>query len=78
MRGGVVSYSQREAPKKEPGNQAKTAKREGIKMKQYVKVIETGEIVEVYFRHADGIAYVGNNGVKIIFNGQFENVVSER
>lgn len=43
-------------------------------MKQYVKVIATQEIVEVYFRHADGIAYVGGHGIKILFHGQYEEL----
>lgn len=43
-------------------------------MKEYVKVIETQQIVEVYFRHADGIAYVGGHGIKILFHGQYEEL----
>lgn len=40
----------------------------------HAKVLETGEIVEVYFRHADGIAYVGKNGIVILFEGQYEEI----
>lgn len=36
--------------------------------------LRTGEIVEVYFRHRDGIAYVTDNGVKIIYKGEYEEI----
>lgn len=62
---GVVYYSHRGQENKQ---------QEEMKMKQYVKVIATQEIVEVYFRHADGIAYVGEHGVKILFEGQYEEM----
>lgn len=38
----------------------------------YVKVINTGEVVKVYFRHRDGIAYVGKNGIRLLFFGEYE------
>ena len=47
-------------------------------MKEYVKVIETQQIVEVYFRHADGIAYVGKHGIEILFHGQYEELPNEK
>ena len=40
----------------------------------HVKILETDEIVEVYSRHADGIAYVGKNGIRILFEGQYEEI----
>jgi hypothetical protein len=49
-------------------------KRGKAEMKEYVKVIETQQIVEVYFRHADSIAYVGEHGIEIIFHGQYEEL----
>lgn len=42
--------------------------------KSFVKLISTGEIVEVYFRHRDGIAYVTDNGIKIVQFGKFEEI----
>ena len=39
--------------------------------------LRTGEIVEVYFRHRDGIAYVTDNGVKIIYKGEYEEIEGE-
>ena len=41
-------------------------------MSKYVKVIKTGEIVKVFFRHRDGVAYVGKNGIKLLFFGEYE------
>ena len=43
-------------------------------MVHHVKVIETGEVVEVYFYHKDGVAYVGKNGIKILFEGEYEEI----
>ena len=43
-------------------------------MIHHVKVIETGEVVEIYFYHKDGVAYVGKNGIKILFEGEYEEV----
>jgi hypothetical protein len=47
---------------------------EGKKMVHHVKVIETGEVVEIYFYHKDGVAYVGKNGIKILFEGEYEEI----
>lgn len=43
-------------------------------MVHHVKVIESGEIVEVYFYHKDGVAYVSKNGIKILFEGEYEEI----
>lgn len=48
------------------------------KDKQYVKILETGKIVEVYFKHRDGVAYVSKNGVTLLFEGEFEYVQVEK
>lgn len=42
--------------------------------KEFVKLRSTGEVVEVYFRHRDGIAYVTDNGIKIIQSDEYEEV----
>ena len=44
------------------------------RMVHHVKVIKSGEIVEVYFYHKDGVAYVGKNGIKILFEGEYEEI----
>lgn len=44
------------------------------RMVHHVKVIETGDVVEVYFYHKDGVAYVGKNGIKILFEGEYEEI----
>jgi hypothetical protein len=43
-------------------------------MVHHVKVIKTGEVVEVYFSHKDGVAYVSKNGIKILFEGEYEEI----
>ena len=40
--------------------------------KNTVKIVKTGEIVEVYFYHRDGVAYVGKNGIKLLRYGEYE------
>ena len=40
--------------------------------KNTVKLLSTGEIVEIYFRFANGIGYVTDNGIKFVPNGEFE------
>ena len=43
-------------------------------MARYVRDLKTGEIAEVYFTHRDGVAYVGKNGVCILYNGEYEEL----
>ena len=43
-------------------------------MNHHVRIIKTGEVVEVYFFHKDGVAYVGEHGIKILFFGEYEEV----
>ena len=43
-------------------------------MSRYVRVLETGEIEKVYFSHREGVAYVGKNGVRILYNGEYEEL----
>lgn len=40
--------------------------------KNTAKLLSTGEIVEIYFRFANGIGYVTDNGIKFVHNGEFE------
>lgn len=42
--------------------------------KSFVKLLSTGEIVEVYFHHRDGISYVTDNGIKIVQSGEYEEL----
>jgi hypothetical protein len=37
-------------------------------------IISTGEIVEIYYRHKDGIAYVTDNGVRLAFHGEYTEI----
>ena len=39
-----------------------------------VKIIKTGEVVEVYFRHRDGVAYVSVNGIVLLFKGDYQEI----
>lgn len=39
-----------------------------------VRVLKTNEIVKIYFRHHDGVAYVSKNGVVILFAGEYEEL----
>ena len=55
-----------------PSRAANPGKEENVK--HWVKDLRTGEIVEVYFRHADGVAYIGKNGVVILYRGQYEEI----
>lgn len=48
------------------------------KDKQYVKILETGKIVEVHFKHRDGVAYVSISGVRLLFKGEYEYVQVEK
>lgn len=41
-------------------------------MEKKVKIIKTGKIVNVYWILANGIAYVGDNGIRIVEHGGFE------
>lgn len=43
-------------------------------MAHHVKVIESGEIVEVYFYHKDGVSYISKNGIVILFESQYEEI----
>ena len=43
-------------------------------MREFVKICATGEIVEVYLRFADGIGYVGKNGVRFLFKDEYEEL----
>lgn len=40
------------------------------KDKQYVKILETGKIVEVYFKHRDGVAYVSKKRRHAVIRGR--------
>lgn len=54
--------------------------REGIKpakavfRNSVVRIIKTGEIVKVYYVLANGICYVGKNGIVFIEDGEFEKL----
>lgn len=41
-------------------------------LKNTAKLFSTGEIVDIYFRFANGIGYVTDNGIKFVPNGEFE------
>lgn len=40
----------------------------------YVKILETGEIVEVYHWYANGIGYITKNGIRFMKKGTYEEV----
>ena len=42
--------------------------------KHHAKILETNEIVEVYQIYQNGIGYIGDNGIKIVFNGDYRLV----
>lgn len=43
-------------------------------VKHHAEILATKEIVEIYQFYQNGIGYVGDNGIKIVFNGDFKQI----
>jgi hypothetical protein len=43
-------------------------------MTHHIKDLNTGKIVEVYFYHKTGCAYISKNGIRILYFGEYEEI----
>lgn len=42
--------------------------------KHHAEILATNEVVEIYQFYQNGIGYIGDNGIKIVFNGDFKQI----
>lgn len=49
-----------------------------MKNKGFVRVLETGKVEKIFFRHAEGVAYVTPRGIRILFAGEYEECEGEK
>lgn len=43
-------------------------------VKHHAEIISTKEVVEIYQFYQNGIGYIGDNGIKIVFNGDYRQI----
>lgn len=45
-------------------------------VKHHAEIISTKEVVEIYQFYQNGIGYISDNGIKIVFNGDYRQIVN--